>query len=172
MRVPKQWVAAVACVAGALALGLWLTHTPSAKVEAQPLHVPKLTNAQPKAHSTDSPENEGPAEEAPLMPVGTADLPEQLDRRQLEAGMAKAKIQIERCRRLEEFVGSLTVKLTIAKSGNVQSAVLVSPADKSQTSDCVLKTVRNASFPRFRGTLLPTVELTYPLLFRQEGGPL
>jgi outer membrane biosynthesis protein TonB len=168
----RRWAVAAACAAGGLALAFWLVHAPAAKVQAQPLHVPKLAGTQPHTRATDAPELEAAQDDAPLMPVGTVDLPEQLDRRQLEAAMNKIKPHLEKCRHVEEFTGTLTVRLTIAKSGNVQSVLLVTPAEKTLTSECVLKTVRSASFPRFRGTLLPTIELTYPFLFRPEGGTL
>ena len=54
----------------------------------------------------------------------------------------------------------------IDRSGNVKSAQALEPLDQTQTGQCVAKESRHASFPRFRGTLTPTIELTYPVYFR------
>jgi hypothetical protein len=144
------------------ALAVWLWRPPSGAVAApalQAVHLPPKPHAEPL-------DEIGGSEDAPLMPVGTKELPEQLDRRQLEAAMAKVKI--DKCKIADEppFAGTLTVRVTIAKSGNVQSVAVLPPADTSATGACVAKQIRReAAFPAFRGTLLPTIELTYPFLF-------
>jgi outer membrane biosynthesis protein TonB len=157
-------------------LAIWLLHEPDAPVNAPKLVVPKIRRVHRPATTaaetgvSDAPEGEAPAEEAPTLPVGTSDLPEQLDRHQLEEGMEKARHAVEKCQPLEGFVGTITVHVTIAKTGNPQSTQLVAPKEKTATTDCVVKAVqRNASFPKFRGTVLPTTELTYPFLFREDG---
>src|SRR5690348_14124601 len=139
------------------ALAVWLLREPSGAMTVPPLHPPRLRPSSEAGKPAEAPENDTASEDAPTMPVGTVDLPEQLDRRQLEAGMAKVKEHVERCRGLEAFVGTITVKLTIAKTGSVQSVSLVSPLLRTATTDCVTKAARGASFPRFRGTLLPTI---------------
>lgn len=159
----NRWVVPVGLLGLVAALGARAAWAPDRPVAAPPLEPPKVTRA-PKA-AADAPEAEGPAEDLPTMPVGTSDLPEQLDRRQLEAGMNKVKPHVFRCRELEQFVGYIKVRLVIARSGNVQSVHVVEPPERTRTTECVAKAVRTASFPRFRGTLIPTVELTYPFLF-------
>jgi hypothetical protein len=166
-------------VGGLLALGagvaVWLHHEPSDPVVAPPLVVPIIKRsavhaAAPAAAVPDSPEAEPAAEEAPTLPVGTAELPEQLDRRQLEQGMEKANNAVEKCHQLENFVGTIIVRVTIAQKGNPQSTQLATPAARTPTTDCVVKAVqRNASFPPFRGTTIPSIELTYPFLFKEDG---
>jgi hypothetical protein len=169
VKFPVRWAVVAGVAALGAALTVWFLREPSGAMVVPPLHPPRLKAANDPGKAAEAPENEAVTEDAPTMPVGTVDLPEQLDRRQLEAGMAKVKELVERCRGLETFVGTITVKLTIARSGNVQSVVLVSPLLRTATTDCVTKAARNASFPRFRGTLLPTIELTYPFLFPGPG---
>ena len=162
---PVRWAVVAGVGALGAALAVWLLREPTGAMVVPPLHPPRLRASNDPGKPAEAPENETVTEDTPTMPVGTVELPEQLDRRQLEAGMAKVKDHVERCRGLEAFVGTITVKLTIAKSGNVQSVSLVSPLLRTATTDCVTKAAHNASFPRFRGTLLPTIELTYPFLF-------
>jgi hypothetical protein len=172
-RAPWNKILAGAVVASLVALIVWWHHEPHEPVVAPPLALPHLKRPV-KAVASDSPETDAPESEAPTQPVGTADLPEQLDRHQLEEGMERARPAVEKCRVTDPFgggfVGTITVHLTIDKSGKVPSVVLVPPPERSPMTDCVLKAVhRNASFPKFRGTLLPTVELTYPFLFKEDG---
>jgi len=154
---------ALGVLALAAALAVWLWRPPSGAVAAPPLKPIHLT---PRAKTADSPDSEIGTEDQPIMPVGTKELPEQLDRRQLEAGMAKVKL--DKCRHAEEppYTGTLTVRVTIGRSGSVQSVGVLPPAEGTLTAQCVAKQVkRDAEFPAFRGTLVPTVELTWPFLF-------
>jgi TonB family protein len=163
------WALGSAIATLVIAIVIWYVRGPGGAVAAPPLDPPRLKGPSAAAkRAADAPENEAPVEDLPTMPVGTTDLPEQLDRRQLEAGMTKVKPHLQRCRPDEPFVGTVIVKLTIGKSGNVQSAQVVQPPEKTPFSDCIVKVVKSASFPRFRGTLLPSVELTYPFLFKPE----
>jgi hypothetical protein len=173
-KQPVPWrnrALVVALVTCAVALAIWWIREPDGKVSAPPITVPKLK--RPTRHGAasapDSIESDT-VEEAPTMPVGTSELPEQLDRHQLESGMAKTFNAVERCHDVERFVGRIRVHLVINKSGNPEKVQLVEPEVRTPTTDCVVKAVhRNATFPRFRGTLLPTVELTYPFLFKEDG---
>ncbi len=138
----------------------------------------------PAKELEDEPAADDPAPPAP--PPG--DLLELLGRRDLEAGMDKIRPRLEQCRgptetataaaeenaeasgadskRENEAPSVVTVRLTIAKTGQVQSVTVLPPHDRSALADCVARVVRTASFPRFRGTLVPTVELTYPIVLR------
>lgn len=133
-----------------------------------------------------------PVAEDPAPPVpAPGDVPELLGRHDLEAGMEKIQPRLAQCRaasetvtaraeergeeggegraesrREDELVSVVTVRLTIAKTGQVQSVTVLPPHDRSALAECVSRAVRTASFPRFRGTLLPTIELTYPIVFR------
>jgi hypothetical protein len=154
-----------------IAVVVWLVREPRAELVVPPLHPPRLKVAA-VAKGGDGLESEAGAEDAPMLPVGTVELPETLDRRQLEAGMAKVKKFVEKCRELQAFDGTVTVKLVIATNGNVQTGTLVSPPERNPLTDCVVKAARRASFPRFRGTLLPTVDLTYPFRFGEPKATL
>lgn len=170
----KQLALIGLAVAATVALIVWLVREPHWTANAAPISVPKVKRpSKPSAAvggAPESPESEAPEPETPTMPVGTAELPEQLDRHQLENGMAKAFKAVEKCWDLEHFAGRMRVNVVIDKSGNPKSVQLLEPAQKTPTTDCVVKAVhRNASFSRFRGTLLPTVELSYPFLFKEDG---
>jgi hypothetical protein len=80
--------------------------------------------------------------------------------------MLKIMPKLMECQTLEQFVGTVQVHLVIDRSGNVKSAQALQPLDQTQTGQCVAKESRHASFPRFRGMLTPTIELTYPVYFR------
>ena len=58
--------------------------------------------------------------------------------------------------------------MVIDRSGGVKSAHALEPLDETATGQCVAEEVRHASFPHFRGTLTPTIELTYPFYFRPK----
>lgn len=162
-RTPAAVVLLLAALAG------WSFYAPDHPATAPPLDPPRLPSAASRSKPEGAPDNEAPVEDLPTMPVGTIELPEQLDRRQLEAGMEKARKHVERCRAVEPFTGTLTVRVTIAKNGNVQSVALLPPPetiDKTPFGECVKKALKlRGSFPRFRGTVLPTIELQYPYLF-------
>jgi hypothetical protein len=173
VKIPR-WAIALVVVLGLGALAVRAIRMPSSPLQAAPFEPPKL---QPKGVPRDggNPEEEGTGmEEAPMMPVGTVEHPEQLDRRQLENTMDKVKHAVDqKCRGLEPFIGTLTIKLTIGQSGNVKSATAVPPREGSPVAPamlekCVIKEVKHANFPRFRGTLIPTIELTYPFLFKED----
>ena len=146
------------------ALGLWLWRPPSGALVVPGLRPLKLPPRA--ARAADTPESESATEDAPLMPVGTRELPEQLDRRQLEAGMEH--VRLDKCLGPESppFQGTITVHLTIGRSGGVQSVQALPPAANTPIGLCVAKQVqRTASFPAFRGSLVPTVDLIYPIVF-------
>ena len=106
-------------------------------------------------------------DEAPVLNVVTAGgLPEEPFRHEFEQAMEKVRSRVDLCRPLEQFVGLVQVRVVIDRSGGVRSAQALPPLDESQTGQCVAKAVRYASFPRFRGTLTPTIELIYPFYFR------
>jgi hypothetical protein len=108
-----------------------------------------------------------PEEDAPVLNVVSAGgLPEEPGRHDFEQAMAKVRPRVDQCRQLEQFVGLVQVRVVIERSGGVKSAQTLPPLDETQTGQCVAKAVRYAAFPRFRGTLTPTIELIYPFYFR------
>ena len=111
-----------------------------------------------------TPEEEPAAEEPAAAPVQTGP-PEQLNRHDLEGAMEKVKPKVLACRDTEQFSGLLLVKLVIDKTGNLKSATVQPPDDYTRTADCVKHALRNLSFPRFRGTFVPTIEWSYPFVF-------
>lgn len=156
---------------GALALAgsvlVLAIHMPNEPVKIVPLSPPPLHERDPAA-SEDAPSE--PDEEAPQA-VASAQLPAELDRHQLEKGMDDIKPRVEKCRGLDPpFSGILRVRVTIARSGNVQSALVLPPAAGTPTGDCVAKAVKRATFPRYRGTVAQSTELTWPFLFSPPGG--
>jgi hypothetical protein len=167
MRVPG-WLIALSVCAFFGALVAWVVHVPSAPVVVPPFDPPKVKKIALNADAGAAPEDEPVGEDLPAMPVGTVDLPEHLDRQKLETGMEKIKKHLDKCRGLEPFTGTLTVRLAITTSGNVKSAQVVpAPAAPSPLAECVVKAVKHyGSFPRFKGSLIPVIELTYPFLFK------
>ena len=126
--------------------------------------------ANPRAAVVAAPEDEPVAEEPVAAPVQSGP-PEQLNRHDLENAIDKVKPKVLACRDVEQYSGLLSVKLVVAKSGNLQSASVEPPVDKTRTADCVKHALRGLAFPRFRGTLLPTIEWTYPFLFEERSAP-
>jgi hypothetical protein len=110
------------------------------------------------------PEDEPVADEPAARPVQSGP-PEMLNRHDLENAMLKVQPKVMQCRDVEQFTGMLKVRMVIAKTGNLQSMTVLPPAEKTRTAECVKKALRNVTFPRFRGTLIPTIEWTYPFLF-------
>jgi hypothetical protein len=118
----------------------------------------------PPPSSAPAPEDEPVADEP--VAVETGDVPESLGRRDLQDGMDQLRPAVLACAtETEPFAGLLTVHITIAKTGGVQSVEVLPPNDEAPIVKCVEKAVRAATFPRFAGTLLPTVELTFPFFF-------
>jgi hypothetical protein len=125
---PNRWTVAaplvgVGLLAGAVAWSLVPPDLAAPKVA--PLEIPRpragdAAGAGGGVAPEDEAANEG---DTPALPVG--ELREQLDRRELEAGMAKVKPSLHRCRGLG-WSGTLEVRVTIAPSGAV-SGVTVLP---------------------------------------------
>jgi hypothetical protein len=150
---------------------LGLAPSEASPTAAPPIATPRLRAgpvAKARAAAPASTAEEDQAADDPAPTLQTSDLPEELGRRDLEAGMDKVRHAVESCRSLEQFMGLATVEVVIAKTGLVQSATMVPPLDKTRTGDCVARAVRTAVFPRFRGFLFPTLALTYPFYFKPE----
>jgi hypothetical protein len=160
-------VGAVVLVAGLVA---WRGDGP-APTQTPPVVTARLralgTSSAPVAQAAPSPSSEEDVvAEDPTPAMDPSGVPEELGRRELEGGMERVWPLIEACQSLEQFVGIATVELTIKNSGGVQSVTLLPPLDQTQTGECMAKAVKTASFPKFRGTLAPTINLTYQFLFR------
>jgi hypothetical protein len=140
--------------------------------DVPPLQTPRLRalwDKDPAAHAANpAPDDENaPEDETPTLSVLTAGgLPEEPDRHEMEEAMEKVRKRVEACQSLEQLAGIVQVRVVIDRSGNVKSAHAVEPLDETQTGQCVAREVKHASFPRFRGTLTPTIELVYPFYFR------
>jgi len=135
-----------------------------------PLVVPQLPD---RSRSLDGgSELDEQPEEPAAAPVAIGGIPEQLDRRQLEAAMAKVKPAVLHCRGLNAwggYAGELSVHMTITASGGLGGASIVGvPSDEAHTplGDCVLRAIRGIYFPRFRGSVRPAMEWTYPFVLR------
>jgi hypothetical protein len=113
-----------------------------------------------------APEDEPVADDPAAAPV-QAGPPEMLNRHDLENGIDRVRDKVMHCREVEQFVGLMTVKLVIARNGSVQAALVQPPLEHTRTAECVRHALHGLSFPRFRGTYLPTIEWTYPFLFKE-----
>jgi hypothetical protein len=168
--VPLLAVLVVLAIAGVTAFALGGTERKPNQVP--PLRTPRLKalwERDPSAPAAPpSADDESTAEdETPTLSVLTAGgLPEEPNRHDLEDAMDKVKKHVDKCQTLEQFAGIVQVRVVIDRSGNVKNAHALEPLDQTQTGLCVAKEVRHASFPRFRGTLTPTIELIYPFYFR------
>jgi hypothetical protein len=164
MRI-RQLVAIAVCTLCAGVIGwTWLRPLVGAALPPPPKRVRHKRAQSPERALVAAPDDEPAAEEPATVATG---IPEMLDRRDLENALAKIRPRIDRCRERDQFNGLLTVTMVIKNNGNVQSATVQPPLDQSETARCVTKMLKGASFPRFRGTYLPTIEWTYPFLFRE-----
>jgi hypothetical protein len=167
MQPAIRWGLGLGALALAGSLLVWAIHMPNEPVKIVPLSPPALHERDPAPAEEASGETEEDAPQA----VSSAQLPEQLNRRQLEKGMDDVKPLVQRCRGLEPpFSGIVRVRVTISRSGSVQSAVISPPAAGTPTGDCVVKAVKRAVFPRYRGTLAAITELSWPFWFAPPGG--
>jgi hypothetical protein len=82
----------------------------------------------------------------------------ELDRRDVTNAMAKVRGAALKCREVEQFDGTVTVKFTVDPSGKVSAA---KASKEGLTGDCVAGAVKRAVFPSFDGA--PT-SFSYPFL--------
>jgi hypothetical protein len=164
---PATIAVLIACILGAVIIGwTWLRPLDPGALPAPPQRAPRRHQARASNdHAPVAPDDEPAADEPATVAHG---VPEMLDRHDLEGALEKVRPRIERCRGRDQFTGWLHVTMVIAKNGSVQSATVPPPLDQSETARCVCKTLRAMSFPRFVGTYLPTIEWTYPFLFRDS----
>ena len=160
--VVALWIVCAAAVAW-----VWLRPLGDAPLPPPAEHAPRVKKkaAARSPSAVVAPEDEPLAEEPAAAPV-QAGPPEMLNRHDLENGIERVRKKVMQCHDVEQFSGLMTVKLIIARSGNVQSATVQPPLAETRTADCVKKALHGLSFPRFRGTYLPTIEWSYPFLFK------
>jgi predicted Zn finger-like uncharacterized protein len=89
-------------------------------------------------------------------------LPDQLDKGAIVAGMGKVKGKVQGCYEQFKVPGIATVAVTIAKSGKVSSASVNGSFAGTPTGDCVAKAVRGATFSPFKGAA-QTINYPYSL---------
>jgi hypothetical protein len=160
--VVALWIVCAAAIAW-----VWLRPLHEGSLPPPVVRAPRQARATPLAAehaAVAQPEDEPVADEPAAEPV-QAGPPEKLGRHELEAAMDRVKPKVLHCRDVEQFTGFLTVKLVIEKNGSVRSTSVLPPLDKTLTADCVKHALRGLSFPRFRGTLMPQIEWSYPFLF-------
>jgi hypothetical protein len=87
-----------------------------------------------------------------------------LDRSDVARAMGAVRAQVMRCRDLEHFEGTVTVKFHVAPSGEVTAAEATGSKAASKTGSCVAAAVKRARFPAFDGA--PT-SFTYPFLLAE-----
>lgn len=88
----------------------------------------------------------------------------ELDRGDVSRAMGAVRAAVMRCRDLEQFEGTVTVKFQVAPSGQVTSAEATGSKAGSPTGACVTAAVKKAKFPAFDGA--PT-SFTYPFLLAE-----
>src|SRR5690348_11474920 len=157
-------VVALWMVCAAVIAWVWLRPLHDGSLPAPVVRAPRKARAAKSANSVAQPEDEPVADEPVAQPV-QAGPPEQLTRHDLENAIDKVKPKVLACKDVEQYSGFLTVKMIIDKSGNLKSAQVQPPVDKTRTADCVKHALRGLSFPRFRGTYIPQIEWSYPFLF-------
>jgi hypothetical protein len=166
MGFPRALVA-LWIVCAAVIAWVWLRPLHDGPLPAPVAHQrskkPRPVEGDP-ATAVAQPEDEPAADEPTARPVQSGP-PEMLNRHDLENAMLKVRPKVMQCHDLEQFTGTLTVRLVVAKNGSVQSTTVLPPGEKTRTADCVKKALHTLSFPRFRGTFIPTIEWTYPFVF-------
>jgi hypothetical protein len=137
---------------------------------------PSATRPRPRQHLQGEPEpahadplaapDEEPSAEEPMAPLESpTGMREALNRRDLEGGMAHVKSRVQKC--IEDPLdGVISARMTIGRSGSVQTVELLPPFDSAPQAECLAKALKHAAFPAFRGALQPTIELTFPFLVR------
>lgn len=160
-------VVALWIVCAAVVAWVWLRPLHEGPLPAPVARAARKPRVDKNHASVAQPEDEPVAEEPAAAPV-QAGPPEQLNRHDLESVIDKVKPKVLACRDVEQYAGFLTVKLVIDKSGGVKSAQVQPPVDKTRTADCVKHALRGLTFPRFRGTVIPQIEWSYPFLFAES----
>ena len=77
--------------------------------------------------------------------------------------MARVRARVNGCYDQFKVAGMVTVSVTVAKTGRVQSATISGPFAGTPTGDCVAKAVRSASFPPFKSA---SQTFQYPYVLR------
>ena len=85
----------------------------------------------------------------------------QLDRRDVTRVMGEIRPAVQRCREVEQFTGTVTVKFVVAPSGQVTASSATGAHARSKTGSCVAGAVKQASFPEFEGS---PISFTYPFM--------
>jgi hypothetical protein len=157
-------VVALWIVCAAVIAWVWLRPLHEGTLPAPVTRAPRKARVDPRHAAVAQPEDEPVADEPAAQPV-QAGPPEQLSRHDLEGAIDRVKPRVMQCREAEQFIGFLTVKLTIERNGSVRSTTVQPPFDKTRTAECVKHALHGLSFPRFRGTYIPQIEWSYPFYF-------
>jgi hypothetical protein len=94
---------------------------------------------------------------------GDDNLPEQLNKSDIQGGMGKVRDKVNGCYGQYHVPGLANVQVTIGKSGRVSSANVTGTFAGTPTGSCLEKAVKSASFPPFKGAAMT---LTYPYVLR------
>ncbi len=92
----------------------------------------------------------GPKKQEHHQAAADENLPEQLGKQAIVAGMHKISGRVQACHDQYNVPGMAMVKITIAHSGHVGAAHVSGIFTGTPTGSCVEKAVKGASFPRFR----------------------
>jgi len=108
-----------------------------------------------------APKHSAPKEEPAA--GGDSNLPEQLGKNDIVAGMSKVKAKVADCYVQYKVPGMANVGVTIAKNGHVSSASVSGSFAGTPTGSCVEKAVKSATFAPVKGS--PTT-INYPFMLR------
>lgn len=103
------------------------------------------------------------AASTPREPAEDPNLPDQLQRGDIVSGMNGVKGRVDGCAAQFHVPGTAMVSVVIAKTGRVQSASVGGALAGTPTGDCVARSVKAASFKRFKGS---PMSINYPFILR------
>ncbi len=129
----------------------------------------KKTRSAPKSDIDDLLEGAAPSRPAAraaapaAAPADDPNLPDQLGRGDIVAGMNGIKGRVDGCSAQYHVPGTAMVSVVIGKNGRVSSASVQGALAGTPTGDCVARAVRGASFKKFKGS---PMSINYPFILR------
>jgi len=93
-----------------------------------------------------------------------SDLPDQLNMNQIRDTMNRVKARVQACYDQFQVEGMANVQFTIRGEGSINDVSIRGKFRGTDTGDCVVKAVKTAHFPKFRGK--PMTIKNYPFLLQ------
>jgi len=104
------------------------------------------------------------AKKAEAPKPAASDLPEQLNMNQIRNAMNRVKARVQACYDQFQVEGMANVGFSILGSGKISDVSIRGKFRGTDTGDCVVKAVKQASFPKFSGK--PMTIKNYPFLLQ------